>query len=56
MAMRKRDERKSECRSAMGRIPVASEFWIVTGRESGLTSLWSFTRENLINRPMRQSR
>ncbi len=56
MAVRKREERKSECRSAMGRIPVASEFWIITGRESGLTSLWSFTRENLTNRHMRQSR
>src|SRR6266550_4171873 len=47
MAMRKREERKSECRSAMGRIPGASEFRIITGRESELTSLWSFTRENL---------
>jgi hypothetical protein len=28
----------------------------ITGRESGLTSLWSFTRESLINRLMRQSR
>lgn len=56
MAMRKREERKSECRSVMGQIPVVSEFWIITGRESGLTSLWSFTRENLINRHMRQSR
>ncbi len=28
----------------------------ITERESGLTSLWSFTRENLINRLMRQSR
>jgi hypothetical protein len=28
----------------------------ITGRESELTFLWSFTRENLRNRPMRQSR
>ena len=29
----------------------------ITGRESGQTSpLWCFTRENLINRLMRQSR
>ena len=28
----------------------------ITGRESGQTSLWSFTRENWANRLMRQSR
>ena len=28
----------------------------ITGRESGQTSLWSFTRENKANRHMRQSR
>ena len=28
----------------------------ITGRESGLTSIWCFTRENGANRPMRQSR
>jgi hypothetical protein len=28
----------------------------ITGRESVLTSLWCFTRENLINRFRRQSR
>jgi len=28
----------------------------ITGRESELTFLWSFTRESLRNRPMRQSR
>jgi hypothetical protein len=28
----------------------------ITGRESVLTSLWCFTRENLINRLRRQSR
>jgi hypothetical protein len=28
----------------------------ITGRESGRTSLWRFTRENLTNRLMRQSR
>jgi|GraSoi_2013_80cm_1033760.scaffolds.fasta_scaffold01729_3 hypothetical protein len=28
----------------------------ITGRESGQTSLWCFTRENRANRSMRQSR
>jgi hypothetical protein len=28
----------------------------ITGRESRLTSFWSFTRENWANRPMSQSR
>jgi hypothetical protein len=28
----------------------------ITGRESELTSLWSFPRESLSNRQMRQSR
>jgi hypothetical protein len=28
----------------------------ITGRESGLTSFWCFTRENEANRHMRQSR
>ena len=28
----------------------------ITGRESGLTSFWRFTRENWANRPVRQSR
>jgi hypothetical protein len=28
----------------------------ITGRESGLTSFWYFTRENRANRHMRQSR
>ena len=57
MAVRIGDEGGSECRSVMERISVASDsIDNITERESELTSLWSFTRENLINRLMRQCR
>jgi len=38
----------------MEKIPVASEIDNITGRESGQTFPWSFTRENLRNRLMGQ--
>jgi hypothetical protein len=51
MAMRARDRRESECCSVMGQISVASVlFDYITVRESGQTSPWCCTRENLINR------
>ncbi len=57
MAMRKREEKRSERRSVTERIPVASvTMENIIGRDSGLTFLWSFPRESLSNRHMRQSR
>jgi hypothetical protein len=57
MAVRARDRRESECCSVMGQISVASVFIdYITDRESGQTSPWCCTRENLINRLRGQSR
>ena len=55
MAVRAGDRRGSECCSVMEQISVASADNI-TDRESGQTSSWCCTRENLINRLRRQSR
>jgi hypothetical protein len=55
MAVRARDRRESEC------CPVADIGCVcfidyITDRESGQTSPWCCTRENLINRLRGQSR
>ena len=59
MAVRTAGQGKSEGCSVMEQILVASDMSYVdniTGRESEQTSLRCFTRENLANRLMGQSR